>query len=262
MTAALRIFFLGGLTSYRALFNWITPWVLIPTFIVAPLFELLFFAFVGKDAGVGDSTFYLMGASVLAAAIPALFAMGNTIADERRTQTLGLLLVSPARRLPLFLGRALPVILNGFLVSLVSLVLGALVLRVTLPPSTWAPLVIVIVITAFSCTGLGLTGAAIGLRVRETATLSNVILGVLIVFGGAYAAVSTLPSWMQQVSQFLPLSHGIVAARGIASGVPFADVLWLLRDEIVIGLCWAVIGMLLLLFFERESRRHATLELA
>ena len=262
MSAALRIFFLGGLTSYRALFHWLTPWVLIPTFIVAPLFELLFFAFVGKDAGVGDSTFFLIGASVLAAAIPALFAMGNTIADERRSQTLGLLLVSPARRLPLFLGRALPVILNGFLVSLVSLVLGSLVLRVPLPPSTWLPLLAVLAITSFSCTGLGLTGAAIGLRVRETATLSNVILGLLIVFGGAYAAVASLPAWMQQVSHVLPLSHGMEAGRAIASGVPVADVLPLLRDEIAIGLAYSVIGMALLLVFERQSRRHATLELA
>lgn len=262
MTAALRIFFIGGLTSYRALFYWLTPYVLIPTFIVAPLFELLFFAFVGKDAGVGDSTFFLIGASVLAAAIPALFAMGNTIADERRTQTLGLLLVSPARRLPLFLGRALPVILNGFLVSLVSLVLGSLVLRVPLPPSTWVPLLVVIAITSFSCTGLGLAGAAIGLRVRETATLSNVILGVLIVFGGAYAAVSALPAWMQQVSHVLPLSHGMEAGRAIAAGVPFGDVAYLLRDEIAIGLAYSAIGVGLLFWFERSSRRHATLELA
>lgn len=262
MTAALRIFFLGGLTSYRALFSWITPWVLIPTFIIGPLFELLFFAFVGKDAGVGSSVFFLTGASVLAAAIPSLFAMGNTIADERYHQTLGLLLVSPARRLPLFLGRALPVILNGFLVSLVSLVLGALVLRVDLPPSTWLPLVVVIVVTSFSCTGLGLTGAAIGLRVRETATLSNVILGLLIMFGGAYAAVSSLPAWMQQVSRVLPLSHGIDAARAIAAGAPFADVLPLLRDEVVIGVVYAAIGMALLIYFERESRRRATLEIA
>jgi ABC-2 type transport system permease protein len=262
VNASLRIFFLGGLTSYRALFTWITPWVLIPTFIVAPLMELLFFAFVGKDAGVGDSTFFLIGASVLAAAIPALFAMGNTIADERRTQTLGLLLVSPARRLPLFLGRALPVILNGFLVSLVSLVLGSLVLRVSLPPATWLPLLTVLAITSFSCTGLGLTGAAIGLRVRETATLSNVILGLLIVFGGAYAAVSSLPGWMQQVSHVLPLSHGMEAGREIASGTPFTDVLPLLRDEVAIGLVYSVIGMALLFYFERQSRRHATLELA
>ena len=35
-------------------------------------FEQLGSPFVGKDAGVGDSTFYLMGASVLAAAITTL----------------------------------------------------------------------------------------------------------------------------------------------------------------------------------------------
>ena len=176
--------------------------------------------------------------------------------------TLGLLLASPARRLPLFLGRALPVILNGFLVSVVALVLGALVLRVSLPPGTWLPLLLVTAFTSFSCTGLGLAAAAIGLRVRETATLSNVVLGVLIVFCGVNVAVSTLPSWMQSVAQVLPMTHGIAAGRAVASGVPFLDVLWLLRDELVIGLVYAVIGVLLLLFFERESRRHATLELA
>ena len=262
MTTTLRIFFIGGLTSYRALFHWLTPWILIPTFLLAPLFELLFFAFVGKDAGVGDSTFYLIGNGIEAAAIPALFAMGNTIADERHSQTLGLLLASPARRLPLFLGRALPVIVNGFLVSVVALVLGALVLRVSLPAGTWLPLLGITAVTSFSCTGLGLAAAAIGLRVRETATLSNVVLGVLIVFCGVNVAISALPQWMQSVAQVLPMTHGIAAGREVAGGVPFADVLWLLRDEVVIGLVYAAIGVLLLLFFERESRRHATLEIA
>ncbi len=262
MTTALRIFFIGGMTSYRALFHWLTPWILIPTFVLAPLFELLFFAFVGKDAGVGSSMFYLIGNAVAAAAVPALFAMGNTVADERYSQTLGLLLASPARRLPLFLGRALPVILNGFCVSVVALVLGSVVLRVDLPPSTWGPLLVIIAITSISCTGLGLSAAAVGLRVRETATLSNIILGTLIVFCGVYVSVSVLPQWMQTVAQFLPMTHGIEAARDVAGGTSLADVLYLLRDELVIGLAWAALGMLLLLYFERESRRHATLEVA
>jgi ABC-2 type transport system permease protein len=262
MRASLRIFFIGGLTSYRALFNWLTPWILIPTFILAPLMELLFFAFVGKDAGVGDNTFYLIGNGIEAAAIPALFAMGNTIADERRSQTLGLLLASPARRLPLFLGRALPVIVNGFCVSVVSLVLGALVLRVSLPAGTWLPLIAITAVTSFSCTGLGLAAAAIGLRVRETATLSNVVLGVLIVFCGVNVAVSALPGWMQSVSRVIPMTHGIAAGREVANEVPFTDVLPLLRDEVVIGLGYAVIGLLLLVLLERESRRYATLEIA
>jgi hypothetical protein len=56
-----RIFFRGGLTSYRALFNWITPWILIPTFIIEPVFQVLFFVFVGRTAGVGNDRFFLIG---------------------------------------------------------------------------------------------------------------------------------------------------------------------------------------------------------
>jgi len=262
MTTSLRIFFIGGMASYRALFSWLTPWILIPTFILAPMFELLFFAFVGKDAGVGDNTFYLIGNGISSAAIPCLFAMGNTISNERYTGTLGLLLTSPARRLPLFLGRALPVILNGFVVSVVALALGAVVLRVSLPAGSWLPILAVTAVAAFSCTGLGLFAAAIGLRVRETATLSNIVLGVLLVFTGVNVAVSVLPQWMQSVSAVLPMTHGIEAARELAAGSSLADVVPLVGDEILIGAVYTVIGFATLLWFEHQSRHHATLETA
>src|SRR5690348_2305209 len=104
-----RVALVGGLTSYRALFTWLSPWVLVPIFVVQPVFQVLFFVFVGRSAGVADSRFYLIGDAVQYAAIPCVFAMGNTIADERRSGTLPLILVSPAHRLPLFLGRSLPV---------------------------------------------------------------------------------------------------------------------------------------------------------
>ena len=44
VTNAARIFVLGGITSYRALFHWITPWILIPTFLVGPVSLILLFA--------------------------------------------------------------------------------------------------------------------------------------------------------------------------------------------------------------------------
>ena len=69
--------------SYRALFGWLSPWILIPTFIVEPVFQVLFFAFVGRDAGVGEDTFFLIGNAMQFASIPCLFAMGNTIGGER-----------------------------------------------------------------------------------------------------------------------------------------------------------------------------------
>jgi len=36
MTTSLRIFFFGGLTAYRGLINWLSPWIFIPSLIVTP----------------------------------------------------------------------------------------------------------------------------------------------------------------------------------------------------------------------------------
>lgn len=259
---SIRIFFLGGWTSYRALFGWLSPWILIPTFIIEPIFQILFFALVGRDAGVGDDSFFLIGNAIQYASIPCLFAMGNTIGGERYAQTLGLLMVSPARRIPLFLGRALPVILNGFLCSVLALGLGALVLGVSLPLSSLPFLVVVVAVASFSCTGLGLAAAALALRVRETAVLSNIIMGILLIFCGVNVALAALPGWMAAIGSYLPLTHAIEAARALAAGASWGQVTSLVVDEATIGIVYAAIGLVMLKAFEVESRRNATLDLA
>jgi ABC-2 type transport system permease protein len=256
----LRLVFVGGWLSYRALFGWLSPWILIPTFIIEPLFQIVFFATIGRSAGVGDNAFYLVGNAVVAAAIPCLFATGNTIAGERWMQTLGLLLASPARRIPLFLGRAFPAILNGFVVAVFALAAGALVLRVPLPASTFGSISVVIAVSAYSCTGIGMVTAALALRVRETAVLSNIVLGVLLVFCGVNVAISALPNWMASISQWLPLTHGIEASRALLAGASWSTVMAQVGTEFLIGSAYLIIGMVMLSWLENESRRTASLD--
>ncbi|HEU4676986.1 MAG TPA: ABC transporter permease [Motilibacteraceae bacterium] len=258
----LRVFLLGGLTSYRALFTWLSPWIMVPTFVIGPLVQILLFAYVGRAAGFQDDRFFLLGNALHYVSIPCVFAMANTIGGERYSQTLPLLLVTPARRVPLFLGRSLPAILNGFAVAVVGLVLGALVLRVQLPAGSLLPLALVVTVATFSCTGIGLLTAAIALRVRETATLANIVFGVLLVFCGVNVPVAALPGWMAAVSPWLPLTHGIIAARDVASGAAVSAVGGLLAREALLGVGYVVLGLALLAWFERESRRLATLETA
>ena len=260
MITSARVFFVGGLTSYRALFTWLSPWILIPTFIVTPLFQVLFFAYIGRNAGVADDRFFVIGNAVQYVAIPCLFAMGNTIGNERRFQTLGLLLVTPARRIPLFLGRSLPVIANGVAVSVVALVAGAALLRVHVALVTVPPLLLCVVVASFSCTGLGLVTAALALRVRETAVLVNIVFGILLIFCGVNVPLASLPAWMRSVADWLPLTHSIAAARRASVGAGFAAFRGDLGDEVLLGLGFVALGLLLLAYFERESRRRATLE--
>ncbi len=257
---SLRIFLVGGLISFRALFHWLNPWIYIPSMLVAPVFQILLFAYLGRSAGVGSDAFYLVGNAVQYSAIPCLFAMANTIAGERQTQTLGIVLSTPAGRLPLFLGRSLPVVVNGWLVSLVCLAVGALLLRVSIPPSAWGQLALVIAVGAVSCTGLGLVVAAVGLLARETAVLSNIVFGVLLLFSGANVAVAALPGWMAAISPWLPLTHTIEAARQVAAGRSLGDVGGLVGTEAVIAVAYAVVGLTALRLLEVDSRRRATLE--
>lgn len=260
--SSLRIFLVGGVTSYRALFHWLTPWILIPSFVIAPLFQILLFAYIGRAADLESDRFYVIGNALQYAAIPCLFAMTQTIGGERFERTLGPILASPAGRVPLFLGRALPVLVNGWAVSAFALAAGAVILGVHVDARAVAPLLLVTAVSAFACTGLGLVGAGLAMRVRETAVLANVVFGFLLVFCGVNVPLDDLPAWMSTTAQGLPLTHGIEAARRVGDGQSLADVGTLVAAELGIGIAYAVAGYGLLRFFEVQSRRRATLELA
>lgn len=255
-----RIFFIGGLMSYRAMFGWLNPWILFPSLVVSPICQILLFSYIGRSAGVRDDEFYVIGNALNYAAIPCLFAMASTIEGERQGRTLGIVLTTPARRIPLFLGRALPVIANGWGVAMVGVLAGVLLLDVAVPASAWPALVLVVVVTSASCTGLGLAMGAVVLRVREGATLGNVLFCVLLVFSGVNVALSDLPAWMAAIGTWLPLTHGIEASRLIADGSSLASVSPLVVRELGVGALYTVAGLGLLRYLEWDSRRTASLE--
>ena len=257
-----RVFFIGGLMSYRALFGWLSPWVFIPSLLVAPVFQILLFVYIGRSAQLESDEFYVVGNAIQYAAIPCLFAMTHLIAGERFQQTLGYILISPAKRLPLFVGRSLPVVANGFFVAAFALVVGGAIVGMEVPGSAWGPIALATAVSAFSCTGLGLVNAGLGFVVRETAVLSNIIFGLLLVFTGANVPVEELPGWMQVVSEGIPFTHGIEAVRQLVDGAGLADVGGLIGTEALIGVVYGALGYALIRGMEVLGRRHATLDRA
>ena len=260
--SSLRIFFVGGLTSYRALFGFLSPAIFIPSLLVAPVFQVLLFVYIGRSANAQSDEFYVVGNAIQYASIPAIFAMTQIISGERYQQTLGFILVTPAARLPLYVGRALPVLVNSWFVSAFTFCVAMALVEVDVPASSLPAIALTALVAAFSCTGLGLLAAGIGLLMRETAVLSNIVFGILLVFTGANVPVDRLPGWMEAVGQGLPFTHAIQAARRLADGTSFGDVGGLVGTELAIGAAYAVVGYVALLSLERLSRRYATLERA
>ena len=124
----------------------------------------------------------------------------------------------------------------------------------------WPALLVAVAITSFSCTGLGLVMGAACLRIRDGATLGNVVFLLLLVFCGTNVALHDLPAWMAAVGEWLPLTHGIEAARDLASGATMSSVCSTLLRELLTGLAYGALGLATLGWMERDSRQRATLE--
>jgi ABC-2 type transport system permease protein len=258
--SAPRVFFVGGLIAYRALFNWIRPSIYIPTMLGGPLFQILFFAHLGRVSGVADDTFFVVGNAVQVSSMAAIYGMTMGIANERWFGTLPSLLATPASRLAVFCGRALPFVANGVLVSAFGFTVGLLLLDFRLAPAALPALAVVVVVTVASCTGFGLLLGSVGLRARDVFFISNLFYFLMLLFCGVNVPLDALPGWVAAVGRALPLTHGIEAARAVAAGAPLDAVGHLVTREALVGAVYAGVAYALLRLFEAEGRRRATLE--
>ena len=257
---SIRVFFIGGYLAYRALFNWINWSIYVPTMLGGPVFQILFFAYIGRYAKLRSDEFFVVGNAVAISSLGGIFGMAMTIGGERWTQTLSSILVTPANRLALFLGRALPNLANGVIVSTVGFVVGWLLLDFSLKPTEIPAIALVVIVTSFACTAFGTMIGAFGLRGRDIFFFANLMIFVFLLFCGVNVPVDSLPGWMQAIGRVLPLTHGIDAARQIAQGRSLGDVSGLIGTEAGIGVCYAALAYGLLRYLEIDGRRRATLE--
>ncbi|MFG2114347.1 ABC transporter permease [Streptomyces sp. NPDC048718] len=256
--ASARLLVVGGAISYRALFNWTTPPMFIGTLLAGPLLQVFFFVFLGRELGVADDRFHLVGNAVLAASASCVYGGTMAVANERWYGTLGAVLLSPRHRVPLWAGRALPYVLNGLVVSAFVLTAAATLLGLPVPASALPGLGLVLLTGAAACSAFGLALGALGLRFRDVFLVSNVASSLLLLLTGAAVPRETLPEWMRVAGELLPLTHAADAARRLTADGGLDG--RLLGAEALVGAGYAVLAVLLLAVFERDSRRRATLD--
>ncbi|MGW5419507.1 ABC transporter permease [Streptomyces sp. NPDC003943] len=258
--ASARLLVVGGAISYRALFNWTTPPMFIGTLLVGPLLQVFFFVFLGRELGVADDRFHLVGNAVLAASASCVYGGTMAFANERRYGTLGAVLLSPRARVPLWAGRALPYVLNGLVVSAFVLTVAATVLGLRVPAGALPGLGLVLLAGAGAgaCSAFGLALGALGPRFRDVFLVSNVASSLLLLLTGAAVPRDTLPGWMRTAGELLPLTHAADAARRLTAGGGLDG--RLLGAELLVGAGYALLAVALLALYERGSRRRATLD--
>jgi ABC-2 type transport system permease protein len=194
------------------------------------------------------------------AAVSGIFGVVMSIGGDRWNGTLPYLFGTPANRIVMFFGRALVHVLNGILTVAIGFMWGVVLLRLDLGHTNLGLLALTILVTTLSTCGLGLLMGCIGLITVNVMFVNNTVYFLLLIFSGANIPPASLPAWMQVISNGLPLTRGIAAARALITGAGWNEIAPLLGDEILVGLAYGFLGYILFSWFETQAKRSGKLE--
>ncbi len=222
---------------------------------VIPLTQMVFFVFVVHLGGGGQSEieFTAVGNAVATITYTSVFAVCQTTDTEKQQGTMEHLLVSPANRFALYVGRGIIPILVSLATVAVGLVYADVFFQVPIPASTIPALAVSVTLTALAMVGFGLLLGGVALYLRTSIILGNIFLFIGLLLSGVNFPVSNLPVPLQWAGDALPLTWGLSAIRAAIAGDSLSSlgVLWgavALSGIISIGLAMGLWGV-----FERRA---------
>lgn len=188
--------------------------------IISPLLWLFVFSVgIGNTVdmqNISYQSFVFPGIMIMSMLFTAVF-YGLYIIWDRKLDFLKEVLVAPASRSSIFLGKALGGMTNTLVQAAVLLVIGAFFI---LPISILqlAYLIPLLVLIAFSMVNLGLIIGS-NLRSEEGFGLaSNVVIWPLFFFSGALFSVENLPPILKDITALDPITYAVDALRTVLLG--------------------------------------------
>ena len=241
---------------------WDSPEMIGMQVFLLPLFQISFFAILAQYIGYQGAAVQsiVIGNALQTMSYSSVFAVANITSADKWQGTLATLIVTPANRMALFVGRA------AFQSGLsVVIVLGGLfyaseLFGVSFTSADIPGVLLVILITSVTMMSFGLLISSIGLFMRTAMIVANIFLFLTMLVSGVNFPVSNLPGWLQPVGYAIPMTYGTSAIRLAIAGDPLGRIAPLLGDEVLVGAAVLVLGYLLMVGFERLARTTGRFE--
>ncbi len=256
----IRLYWAQARIAYQGRFAITHPLGYIAGKLGFPFFMMLFFIFMGKFVGFNNPVFIVIGNVLLIPASSGMFGITLAVGEERNWGTLSYLLGSPAPRLPLFLGRALFFILDGFLTCLLGFAIAAGIFHLDVSSINFPILLLSLLLVTLSSCGMGFIFGSFSLVSRDAWVFLNTFISLLWILIGVNFPMDALPGFLQKVGWWLPLTRGILAARQALNGAGWSSVGSLLLGEIGVGAVYLLLGYLWFRLIERRSLATGTLD--
>lgn len=182
---------------------------------------------------VGMIAFSFLGA--------AMNALPTAISSGIATGTLEALLCTPTR-LPTILAGLISYQLMWVVVRTLVLLLAGSLLGASF---VWGHALVglgILCLIVIAYLAIGILAAALVLAFRTSGPLTRAVLTLSVLLGGVYYPTRVIPSWIERISDVIPLTYGLRALRGtFLGGAPLRTVL---PDVLVLALFAA--GLLLI----------------
>jgi ABC-2 type transport system permease protein len=251
-----RTFWANAVLAPRTSLGFMRLDFVLGTVFVIPLTQMVFFAFVVRLGGGGASAiaFTAIGNAVATVTYSSVFTVCQTTDNEKTLGTMEHLLVSPAGRFALYLGRGLIPILISLATVAVGLTYAVLLFGVSIPVATFPGLAVSVVLTAFAMVGFGLLLGGVALYLRTSIILGNIFLFIGLLLSGVNFPLSSLPPALQYLGDALPLTWGLAAIRAAISGSALGPLAVLWAAVAISGIVSIGLSMGLWDFFERRAK--------
>jgi ABC-2 type transport system permease protein len=209
----------------------------------------------------------ILGGAMVAFWSNMLWSMGANFYFEKEHGNLELYMLAPISRMSILLGMAIGSIFTVTVRSVSTILLGAVVFRVTFATDRPLELILIFLLTMIALYGMGMLFASVFLMWgREAWHTTNLFQEPIFFLSGFYFPVRALGAVVAAPAAVVPMTLGIDAMNQVLGG-PGASVFGMMPvwPEIALlaalGALYIMLAKLSLDYLEDRAKRHGTLTL-
>ena len=247
--------------SIKTAFAAVPPWLWLIQIMLTTFFSMAFFVLIAANTSNPEEavSYVAIGNAVQSIAMVSMYSISMIPGTQKHMGTMQTLMQTPSRMYIIFVGMALFSILSGFFSVGVSFIY-AWGFGVDFSMINAMTLIVVMLVTAFSMSCVGMAIGSVGIYLRTSMILANIMAYIGLVISGVNFPVDQLPGWVQYISYVYPLTYAVEATRDTFNGAGIMDVSYELGIMIIMGLIFLTASVILFRYFEKATRRTGKLD--
>lgn len=205
--------------------------------------------------------FLVIGIFMTEAWSATVWGSGNALQSERQLGTISAVIAAPASTGSIIVGYTLGSLI-AFLPSIATCAVVGIMAGATFVVAS--PIAVAIALmTAYICTFcIGFAFGGLFILSKNSNSLSNFLQTPIFLLAGFYVPRSVLPSWLQRVSDLIPLSHAADAMRGaLLEGETTRDLSTSLPAALGTAIVFLIVGVWATSAADRAIRTSGTLDI-